>query len=60
MLKLSGTTRCRHCGGALEQTTDEPDAPIGSLWSRDCKLVCRTCGFSRPVIYKHVRRMTPS
>jgi hypothetical protein len=58
MLKILGTTRCRRCGSALEHTTDQPDAPIGSLWSRDSKLVCRLCGFNRPVIYAHVRSMT--
>ena len=55
MLRIFGTTQCRRCGSALERTTDLPDAPVQSLWSRDSKLVCRGCGFSRPVIYAHVR-----
>jgi len=58
MLKIFGTTRCRRCGNALEHTTDLPDAPFDSAWSRDSKLVCRSCGFSRPVIYALVRSVT--
>ena len=57
MLKIFGTTRCRLCGNALVRTTDLPDAPLDSAWSRDSKLVCRSCGFSRPVIYALVRTM---
>jgi len=58
MLKIFGTTRCRRCGSALEHTTDEPDAAATSLESRDSRLICRSCGFSRPMVYAHVRPMT--
>jgi hypothetical protein len=56
MLKIFGTTRCRRCGSTLEHTTEQPDdGSVETFWSPDSKLVCRSCGLSRPVIYAHVR-----
>jgi hypothetical protein len=58
MLKLFGTTQCRRCGSTLEHAADESDAAVGGVMRRDSRLVCRSCGFSRPVIYAHVRSIS--
>ena len=55
MLKLFGTTRCRRCGSDLEHTTETTDSRVVSVWRPDARLVCPSCGFSRPVIYAYVR-----
>jgi hypothetical protein len=57
MLKLFGTNRCRRCGSSLEHTTDEPDGPPENVGRPDAKLVCLSCGLSRPLIYAHVRSL---
>ena len=60
MLKIFGTTNAGVVAALSRIRPTDRRRQTGSVLSRDSSLVCRACGYTRPVIYAYVRSATPS
>jgi hypothetical protein len=56
MLRYFGKLYCPHCETDLEHDLDESADPVLDIPQGEGRWVCRSCGYSRPVVYSLDRK----
>jgi transposase-like protein len=56
MLRYFGKLYCPHCETDLVHDLDQSPDPVHDIPEGEGRWVCRTCGYSRPVVYSIERQ----
>ena len=56
MLRYFGKLYCPHCETDLVHDLDQSPDPVHDIPQGEGQWVCRSCGYSRPVVYTVERR----